>query len=151
MDSKIVLRSSSPRRKAFLENLGLSFEISPLSISEDPIHGETYSDYLRRVTLLKLGKFDFFNCSGVLHHLENPDLGLKILSDALKEDGGGHIMVYGQYGRTGVYQVQELLRRTGKGIENRQEEVASAWEVMNSLPSTNWYSRGAELVNDHKK
>ncbi len=107
-------------------------------------------DSILNIPDLKLGKFDFFNCSGVLHHLENPDLGLKILSDALKEDGGGHIMVYGQYGRTGVYQVQELLRRTGKGIENRQEEVSSAWDIMNSLPSTNWFSRGAELVNDHK-
>ncbi len=107
-------------------------------------------DSILNIPDLKLGKFDFFQCSGVLHHLENPDLGIKILSDITKENGGGHIMVYAQYGRTGVYQIQELLRRTGKGIDNRQEEVVSAWEVINSLPSTNWFNRGADLLSDHK-
>jgi len=107
-------------------------------------------DSILNIPDLKLGKFDYFNCSGVLHHLGNPDLGIKILSDVLKKDGGGHIMVYAQYGRTGVYQVQELLRKTGKGIKSRQEEVNSAWDVINNLPQTNWYSRGAELCTDHK-
>ncbi len=107
-------------------------------------------DSILNIPNLKLGKFDYFNCSGVLHHLENPDLGIQILSDVTKEDGGGSIMVYAQYGRTGVYQVQELLRRTGKGIENRQEEVSSAWDVINSLPQTNWFNKGGQLINDHK-
>ncbi len=107
-------------------------------------------DSILNIPSLNLGKFDYFNCSGVLHHLENPDLGIKILYDVLKENGGGSIMVYAQYGRTGVYQVQELLRKTGKGIKSCQEEVSSAWDVINSLPKTNWYIRGEELVNDHK-
>lgn len=107
-------------------------------------------DSILNIPDLKLGKFDHFNCSGVLHHLENPDLGIKILSDVLKEDGGGYIMVYAQYGRTGVYQVQELLRRTGRGLSTRQEEVTSAWEVINSLPTTNWVNRGGELLQDYK-
>ena len=107
-------------------------------------------DSLLNISKLGLGKFDFVNCIGVLHHLENPDIGLQILSDSLKEDGGGSIMVYGQYGRTGVYQIQELLRRTGKGLESRKEEVSSAWDVMNCLPATNWFVRGQEMLQDHK-
>ncbi len=71
MESKIVLRSSSPRRKAFLENLGLRFEISPLSISEEINHSETYLDYLRRITLAKLG------------NLENNSNDLYIASDTI--------------------------------------------------------------------
>ncbi len=101
-----------------------------------------------------MGKFDYFSCSGVLHHLENPDLGVKILSDVMKEDAGGSIMVYAQYDRTGVYQMQELLRRTGKGVGNRQEKVISAWDVINSLPQTNWYKKGGDLMggpfDDHE-
>ncbi|MEA0970585.1 Cass I SAM-dependent methyltransferase [Candidatus Megaera venefica] len=104
-------------------------------------------DSILNIPRLKLGKFDYFNCCGVLHHLENPDLGIKILSDVMKEDAGGSIMVYAQYGRTGVYQMQELLRRTGKGIGNRQEKVISAWDVINSLPQTNWYKKGGDLMN----
>ena len=107
-------------------------------------------DSILNIPNLKLGKFDYVNCSGVLMCLENPNLGFKILSETLKKDGGGSIMVYAQYGRTGVYQIQELLRRTGKGIENRQEEITYAWEVINSLPGTNWHNRGADLVHDHK-
>lgn len=107
-------------------------------------------DSLLNIPKLDLGKFDFVNCIGVLHHLENPDLGLQILSDSLKEDGGGSIMVYGQYGRTGVYQIQDLLRMTGQGLTSRKEEVSSAWDVMNSLPVTNWFVRGQEMLQDHK-
>lgn len=107
-------------------------------------------DSILNIPDLNLGKFDFVNCVGVLHHLENPDLGLKILSDSLKEDGGAHIMVYAQYGRTGVYQIQDLLKMTNKGIDNRQEEVKNAWDIINALPVTNWFSRGSDLISDHK-
>ena len=52
-------------------------------------------DSILNIPSLKLGKFDYFNCSGVLHHLGKPDLGIKILYDALKENASGSIMVYG--------------------------------------------------------
>ena len=46
--------------------------------------------------LLTTGKFDLIQCSGVLHHLSNPQEGLNILSEALAEEGGAAIMVYAQ-------------------------------------------------------
>ena len=46
--------------------------------------------------LLTTGKFDLIQCSGVLHHLSNPQEGLNILSEALAEKGGAAIMVYAQ-------------------------------------------------------
>ena len=45
-----------------------------------------------------------------MHHLEDPDAGLRALLSVLKDGGALGIMVYGQYGRTGVYQMQETLR-----------------------------------------
>jgi septum formation protein len=122
MDSKIVLRSSSPRRKAFLENLGLSFEISPLSISEDPIHGETYSDYLRRVTLSKLGKFennsrDLYIASDTIvvfsHKLfPKPETEERNLEYLLELNGKTHSVLTGmamKQGNQSIYEFEETL------------------------------------------
>ncbi len=98
---------------------------------------------------LGLGKFDYINCSGVLHHLESPTTGLKILKDSLNERGGMEIMIYAKYGRTGVYQVQELMRMINHDVTNRAEEVMNGKIVVNSLPTTNWYVRGQDLLADH--
>ena len=56
------------------------------------------------------GHFDLIICVGVLHHLENPSDGLNKLNSVLKNDGFIFIMVYGKYGRTGIYQMQDLLK-----------------------------------------
>ena len=98
---------------------------------------------------LNLGKFDFIQCSGVLHHLSDPDAGLKILADSLTENGGMNLMVYAKYGRTGVYQIQELMRMVNEGVDNRSEEVMNGKTIINSLPDTNWYQRGKDLLADH--
>jgi SAM-dependent methyltransferase len=59
-----------------------------------------------------LGKgFDFIHCHGVLHHLKSPVKGLKALGSVLKPSGAMSLMVYAEYGRAGLYQVQELCRR----------------------------------------
>src|SRR5262249_16951126 len=55
--------------------------------------------------------FDQIVCTGVLHHLGDPDAGLAALRDVLKPDGVMHLMVYAPYGRTGVYMLQEFCRR----------------------------------------
>src|SRR4030067_255141 len=52
----------------------------------------------------ELGKtFDQIVCTGVLHHLADPDAGLRALRGALKPDGAMHLMVYAPYGRAGSY------------------------------------------------
>ena len=107
------------------------------------------NDSILNLPDLKLGKFDYIQCSGVLHHLENPDDGLKALTEVLSDRGSMNIMVYAQYGRTGVYQIQDLMQRVNKGVKARTEEVKNAWTVMNGLPNTNWYNRGKDLLADH--
>ena len=57
--------------------------------------------------------FDQIVCTGVLHHLKDPDAGLKALRSVLKPDGAMHLMVYAPYGRTGIYMLQEFCRRLG--------------------------------------
>ena len=65
-------------------------------------------------------RFDEIVCTGVLHHLPDPDAGLRALRDVLKPDGAMHLMVYAAYGRTGVYMLQDYCRRLGIGHTEKE-------------------------------
>ncbi|MDP1614448.1 MAG: class I SAM-dependent methyltransferase [Methylococcales bacterium] len=93
---------------------------------------------------LNLGKFDYIDCSGVLHHLASPLAGLKILKDSLTDKGGMGLMVYAKYGRTGVYVMQELLRRINEGVVDCSEELVNGRKVLESLPKNHWFLRSPE-------
>jgi SAM-dependent methyltransferase len=54
--------------------------------------------------------FDLVVCTGVLHHLPDPDAGLQALRDVLRPTGAMRLMVYARYGRTGIYMMQEYCR-----------------------------------------
>lgn len=88
-----------------------------------------------------LGKFDYINCTGVLHHLESPDDGLKILKNSLKENGAIGIMVYGQYGRTAIYQMQEMLSLINAGQQDVEIMLRNTKAILDSLPSTNAFKK----------
>ncbi len=99
---------------------------------------------------MSLGKFDFINCCGVLHHLESPKRGLLALKSALKSDGAMSIMVYARYGRTGVYQMQNLMRMINGDEKNAAKKVENCEKVLADLPPSNWFKRGEDLYADHK-
>lgn len=92
-----------------------------------------------------LGRFDYINCSGVLHHLADPNAGLKCLRDVLADDGALGLMVYGEYGRTGVYQMQSLFRIIGEPRLEMGQQVDEVRSLLGKLPPTNWFRRGAEM------
>jgi septum formation protein len=46
---RVVLASGSPRRKAFLEDLGIAFEVRPADIDETPHVGEVPAVYVERL------------------------------------------------------------------------------------------------------
>ncbi|MDX1959370.1 MAG: nucleoside triphosphate pyrophosphatase [Leptospiraceae bacterium] len=52
----LILKSASPRRKEILSSLGLFFEVIPESVDESLVQAEKPLEYLKRITLLKLGK-----------------------------------------------------------------------------------------------
>ena len=64
--------------------------------------------------------FDLIVCTGVLHHLADPDAGLRALRSVLKPEGAMYLMVYAPYGRTGVYMLQDYCRRLGIGTSERE-------------------------------
>ena len=77
-------------------------------------------------------RFDLIICTGVLHHLVDPDAGLRALRSVLEPDGALNVMVYAPYGRDGIYMMQEYARRLGIGTS--QEEIRDLMAVLRSLP-----------------
>src|SRR5262249_2518626 len=77
-------------------------------------------------------QFDLIICTGVLHHLADPDTGLRALRNVLKPDGAMYLMVYAPYGRTGVYMLQDYCRRLGIGTS--QQEINDLVAVLRVLP-----------------
>lgn len=108
------------------------------------------NDNILNIPDLDLGTFDYINCVGVLHHLENPLEGLKILKDLLSPKGAISLMVYGKIGRTGIYHMQDLLRLVNTDAKNKEQEIGNAKVFINNLPRNNWFNRGNVLaVGDH--
>ncbi|MDX1514870.1 MAG: class I SAM-dependent methyltransferase, partial [Gammaproteobacteria bacterium] len=91
-----------------------------------------------------LEPFDLISCTGVLHHLPDPDAGLEALRRVLAPGGAMSLMLYGRYGRMGVYAGQELLRLVNDGITASSERVRNAKAVLKDLPDTNWLLRGSD-------
>jgi SAM-dependent methyltransferase len=101
------------------------------------------------IAAMDLGKFDYIDCCGVLHHLPDPAAGLSVLCTALNDSGGIGLMVYGAYGRTGVYHLQEALRVLGRG-DAPPAKLDLARRLLKQLPPTNWLQRNP-FVGDHLK
>jgi SAM-dependent methyltransferase len=82
----------------------------------------------------ELGRsFDQVVCTGVLHHLADPDAGLRALRDVLHPDGSMNLMVYAPYGRTGIYMIQEFCRLVG--IHAEDGEIEQLIAALASLPA----------------
>jgi SAM-dependent methyltransferase len=76
--------------------------------------------------------FDHIACTGVLHHLDDPDAGLRALRSALAPSGSINLMVYAPYGRAGIYMLQEYCRRLRIGWS--REEIADLAATLRALP-----------------
>ncbi|HEX6729514.1 MAG TPA: class I SAM-dependent methyltransferase [Pyrinomonadaceae bacterium] len=77
-------------------------------------------------------QFDLIICTGVLHHLADPDAGLRALRSVLNPEGAMNLMVYAPYGRAGVRMIQEYCRRLG--IETSHQEIHDLISVLKVLP-----------------
>jgi SAM-dependent methyltransferase len=74
---------------------------------------------LRQLPIERAGelgnRFDHVICTGVIHHLPGPEIGLRALRDLLEPAGAMHLMVYAPYGRAGIYMLQDYCRRLNIG------------------------------------
>jgi SAM-dependent methyltransferase len=92
---------------------------------------------LHRLAIEEVGKlgrtFDQIVCTGVLHHLPDPDIGLRSLRNVLAPNGAMHVMVYAAYGRAGIYMMQEYCRLLGVGPS--EAELRDLGTTIGALPS----------------
>ena len=105
------------------EDLKRKYDLSNLAVHQLSID---------RVSDLEL-TFDEIVCTGVLHHLTNPETALRSLRDVLDPDGAMHLMVYAPYGRAGIYMLQEFCR--GIGIQASDAEIRDLVLALGALPA----------------
>lgn len=77
-------------------------------------------------------EFDQVVCTGVLHHLPDPNAGLIALRNVLKRNGAMHLMVYAPFGRTGIYMMQKFCSLLG--IIATDESIRDLIKSLNDLP-----------------
>lgn len=152
-DATIYLALQLRDTNAEIVHLDVSEASIDIARRRAAIHGLTRIRFIHASLLdlasLELGTFDYINCVGVLHHLADPDAGLGALLAVLDPHGAMGLMLYGQYGRIGVYQLQEVLHRLA-GAESDARKLAFASTLLAHLPATNWFRRGEDLHSDHK-
>ena len=86
--------------------------------------------------ILELGQldksFDFVMCSGVLHHMQDPEAGLKVLLSLLKPKGIMNIGLYSEYARQTVVKLRDLVAE--KGWKPDQQGIRAFRAYINALP-----------------
>ncbi len=78
-------------------------------------------------------EFDLIVCTGVLHHLSDPDAGMAALAGALAPEGVAAMMVYARNGRAGVEMLQTTFERMGLGPDDDSLEMVKS--AIESLPA----------------
>jgi SAM-dependent methyltransferase len=101
---------------------------------------------LRELSRLKRGSFDLIYCTGVLHHLTDPDDGLRALAAVLAPHGHMSLMVYGQAGRAGVYLIQDALRILD--VKQNADGVKFTRDLIKMLPRTHYLNSYSSKVWD---
>jgi SAM-dependent methyltransferase len=97
---------------------------------------------------MNIGQFDYIDCTGVLHHLPDPTAGMQALASVLHNEGGMGVMLYGEYGRSGVYPLQQMLQTLAPLSMAIEDRLAMAKRLIRFLPTTNLFRRNPYL-NDH--
>jgi SAM-dependent methyltransferase len=149
-DGAIMLAQqlADARCPAEVVHLDLSESSQGIARARAEVRGLKNIRFARGSLLEVTGPYDYIDCCGVLHHLEDPAAGARALADALAPDGGLGAMVYAPYGREGVYPLQEALR-TLAGDGAPAERLHAARAAVARLPKTHPFARNP-FVSDHK-
>ena len=85
------------------------------------------------------GPFDYINSVGVLHHLDQPEAGLRSLAALLAPDGLLHLFLYADAGRWEIHRTQAALEllRAGTGAEG----LRLGRQLLETLPEGNRLAR----------
>ncbi len=166
------LQPMRPRRRILVAGCGTSqaaryafaepdAEVTGVDVSETSIrrtqklqqkHGlqNLRLDQLAIERVAEIGEtFDQIICTGVLHHLADPDAGLRALREILAPEGVMQLMIYAPYGRAGIYMMQAYCRLLGVG--GSRQELADLAAVTSALPSDHPLARVARRAKDFRE
>jgi SAM-dependent methyltransferase len=122
-DARITAIDVSEMSLRYTRNLQHKYNLENLELRQLPIE---------RVG--ELGRsFDLVVCTGVLHHLPDPDHGLRALRDVLRPSGAMRLMVYARYGRAGIYMMQEYCRLLE--IRTSETDLRTLRAALEALPA----------------
>ncbi len=76
--------------------------------------------------------FDVIVCTGVLHHLADPDVALRALRSVLRSDGAMFLLVYAPYGRAGMDVLHEYCATLNLGTS--KQEIKDLYDTLKVLP-----------------
>jgi SAM-dependent methyltransferase len=107
---------------------------------------------LHRLAIEQVGElgqtFDQIVCTGVLHHLPDPDTGLRALRSVLAPNGAMQLMVYAPYGRAGIYMMQDYCRLLEIGAT--EEELRDLGAVIGALSADHPITGVARRAKDFR-
>jgi SAM-dependent methyltransferase len=154
---KILVAGCGTVQAAYTALMNRGDAVTGIDLSEASLAHERFLQERHRLDNLQLFKgdlrevaaigdqFDLILCTGVIHHMEEPGAGLAALRNVLAPAGVISLMVYGQTVRTGVYMVQDALRRIG--VPQSAAGVAQVRSILRELPERHYahdYIRAAE-------
>ena len=90
-------------------------------------------------------RYDLIECSGVLHHMEDPYEGWRILRGLLKPGGRMRVGLYSELGRRAVVRARELIASQGykpdaEGIRACRAALRSRAEFQSIVRNEDFYS-----------
>ena len=88
------------------------------------------------------GEFDYINSVGVLHHLREPEQGLRALARQLRPGGVLHLFLYADGGRWEIHRSQRALALLAVGTGG--EGLRLGRQLLRELPETNRLRRHHE-------
>lgn len=121
-NARVVGVDVSANSIAFTQELKQKYGLENLEVRRLPVEHAAELDR----------SFEYIVSTGVLHHLPDPDAGLRALRDVLAPSGALHVMVYAPYGRAGVYMIADYCRRLGIG--HTDAEIRDLAASLKALP-----------------
>jgi SAM-dependent methyltransferase len=133
-------------------------QVLGIDVSDSSLGHEAYLKQKHRLDNLELlhmslgeigslgRSYDLIVCTGVLHHLPDPDAGLRCLRDVLKPHGVISIMLYGSFPRVGVYMLQEVFRLLG--LKQDVEGIGIVKRAIDILPKSHHLNVYRQIAPD---
>jgi len=143
---------------ATLQSAGTPYEITYVDLSRAArkvAEARAAARGLENITFLtgslleapNLGRFDYIDCCGVLHHLPDPQAGIDALAAALGPHGGIGMMVYAPFGRSGVYPLQQAFGTVLTG--SARDRLRRAKAIYARIPDGHPFKTNPHL-SDHR-